>query len=120
METMKTEHTTGSWVKHIIKDGGDWTYQVRTLKPHGARQDGIGSHLATVNKYLRDVDEVVAPALVCGGEHELEPTRNDIDQLVSSLQSAKKEVVAGAGHMLPMEKTAEFAAVVTRFLGELQ
>ena len=64
--------------------------------------------------------EVAAPTLVCAGEYEPEAVGKEIDQLVAGLESVKREVLAGAGHMAPMEKAAEFAEIVGRFLGELQ
>ena len=64
--------------------------------------------------------EISMPTLVCAGEHELEPVREGLDELVSGLRSAQKVEIPEAGHMLPMEKTDEFSAAVRRFLGELQ
>ena len=43
--------TDEPWVGHIRKDGGDWDYTIRTLKPHNPAGD-IGKHIASVNKYL--------------------------------------------------------------------
>ena len=49
----KQEHTPGPWTLHLRKDGGNWDYQVRTVKPHNPA-GGLGCHVATVNKYLDD------------------------------------------------------------------
>jgi pimeloyl-ACP methyl ester carboxylesterase len=70
------------------------------------------------------VGSIAVPCLVCTGEHELGPVRKEVDHLVSALRSGasrvEHEVLVGAGHMLPMEKSVEFAEVVARFLGELR
>jgi len=39
------------WVKHIIKNGGNWTYEIRTRKPHNPA-GSIGKHIATVNTMI--------------------------------------------------------------------
>lgn len=44
-------HTPGPWKIHIVKDGGDWEYQVRTVRPHNPAGT-IGIHVATVNSFL--------------------------------------------------------------------
>lgn len=52
-----TPHTAGPWHLEIVKHGGDWDYNIRTVKPHnpGANQGrgGVGIHIAIVNKYVR-------------------------------------------------------------------
>lgn len=40
----------GGWTLHIVKSGGDWDYQIRTVKPHNVV--GLGIHIATVNGHL--------------------------------------------------------------------
>jgi hypothetical protein len=47
--------TKDEWRVDIVKHGGDWDWNIRdnqniTISP--------GRHIATVNKYLRDVEEV--------------------------------------------------------------
>jgi pimeloyl-ACP methyl ester carboxylesterase len=68
--------------------------------------------------------EIGVPSLVCGGEHSPEPIREEANRLLASLQSTNArvvhEVLSGAGHMFPMEKTDEFSQAVTRFLGDLR
>lgn len=46
-----TKHTPTPWVVRITKNGGDWTYEIRTRKPHNPAGT-IGKHIATVNKFL--------------------------------------------------------------------
>lgn len=44
-------HTPGPWTLYIHKDGGNWDYQIRTVKPHNPAGE-LGKHIADVNKYL--------------------------------------------------------------------
>ena len=44
----------GPYVPYIIKDGGNWTYQIRTLAPHNPAST-IGKHIATINGALSPV-----------------------------------------------------------------
>ena len=57
---------TDQWRVDIVKNGGDWTWIIRD---NLRRATTPGRHIATVNKYLRDVQEVsnllaAAPALL--------------------------------------------------------
>ncbi len=49
------KHTPKPWIIHIDKDGGEWDWTIRTLKPHNPA-GGIGKHIATVNRYLPEVE----------------------------------------------------------------
>jgi len=44
----------GPYVPYIIKDGGNWTYQIRTMTPHNPAST-IGKHIATINGALSPV-----------------------------------------------------------------
>ena len=59
---------------------------------------------------------VRAPALVVVGEHDKIVPHGAADIYVKSLRSASKEVVAGSGHCVDMEKPAELAGLVTKFI----
>ena len=48
-------HTPGPWTVDIVKDTGDWTFNIRTQKPHNPA-GGVGKHIATVNQYIRTED----------------------------------------------------------------
>jgi len=59
---------------------------------------------------------VRAPALVVVGEHDNVVPHSAADEYVKALRSARKEVVAGSGHCVDMEKPAELAGLVTKFI----
>ncbi|MSP29765.1 MAG: alpha/beta hydrolase [Acetobacteraceae bacterium] len=59
---------------------------------------------------------VRAPALVVVGEHDQVVPHSAADVYVTALRSARKEVVAGSGHCVDMEKPAELAGLVTKFI----
>ncbi len=63
--------------------------------------------------------EVRCPALVlCGTEDRLTPPKY-VRALQEGLPAARLELVAGAGHMLPLERPEAVAAAITRFLAAL-
>ena len=72
---------TDQWRVDIVKNGGDWTWNIRdnhelTISP--------GRQIATVNKYLRDVQEVsnliaAAPALLAALERLIASATNVVD-----------------------------------------
>ena len=57
-----------------------------------------------------------ASALVVVGEHDNIVPHSAADVYVKSLRGARKEVVAGSGHCVDMEKPAELAGLVTKFI----
>ncbi len=59
---------------------------------------------------------VRAPTLVVTGEHDKIVPASAADAYVKALGSARKEVVAGSGHCVDMEKPAELAGLVTKFI----
>lgn len=59
---------------------------------------------------------VRAPALVVVGEHDKIVPHSAADAYVKALRSARKEVVAGSGHCVDMEKPTELAGLVTQFI----
>lgn len=44
-------------VLDVQKDGGNWEYVIRTAQPHN-HHTGRGKHVATVNTYLRNAQEL--------------------------------------------------------------
>jgi pimeloyl-ACP methyl ester carboxylesterase len=59
---------------------------------------------------------VRAPALVVTGEHDRIVPASAADAYVAALGNARREVVAGSGHCVDMEKPAELAGLVTKFI----
>jgi pimeloyl-ACP methyl ester carboxylesterase len=54
--------------------------------------------------------------LVVWGEHDQVVPMSSCDRIVAALPNARKEVVAGSGHAVDMEKPDELAALVSSFL----
>lgn len=50
-------NTNDEWRVDIVKHGGDWTWNIRDNRDISI---STGRHIATVNKYLRDVEAVSA------------------------------------------------------------
>ncbi|MSO91157.1 MAG: alpha/beta hydrolase [Acetobacteraceae bacterium] len=59
---------------------------------------------------------VRASALVVVGEHDKIVPHSAAGVYVQALRSARREVVAGSGHCVDMEKPAELAGLVTKFI----
>src|SRR4051794_5075347 len=63
-----------------------------------------------------DLRAVTAPTLVAVGEHDKPDFIAISERLARELPDARLEVIAGAGHLPPLEQPAETAALVRRFL----
>lgn len=57
-----------------------------------------------------------APTLILVGDADVPDIRASADLLMSTIPVAEKEIIAGAGHMLPMEQPAHFTQRVHQFL----
>ena len=66
-----------------------------------------------VTPWLAQID---VPALVVCGQHDAISTVDEMRGIAQSLPRAKFVEIAGAGHMSPLEKPAEFNAAVSEFL----
>ncbi len=64
------------------------------------------------------LEDVAAPTLVIDGDLDLSHIRQMSDTLVARLPNARRVTVEGAGHLLNMEKPAEFNTHVREFLAE--
>lgn len=62
--------------------------------------------------------EIKAPTLVIVGEHDLDDFQAVATRLATSIPGARKAVIPGAGHMVPMEEPKRFRAILTGFLAE--
>jgi pimeloyl-ACP methyl ester carboxylesterase len=60
--------------------------------------------------------EIDVPVLVIVGERDLPDTHAVADTLVARIRGARKEVIAGAGHMLNLAEPEAFNAAVRAFL----
>jgi pimeloyl-ACP methyl ester carboxylesterase len=63
-----------------------------------------------------ELEAVRAPALVAVGEHDKPDFRAISERLARELPNAQFAVIEGAGHLPPLERPDETAALVRRFL----
>jgi len=63
-----------------------------------------------------DLGAVTAPTLVAVGEHDKPDFRAIAERLARELPDAELVVIEGAGHLPPLERPDETAALVRRFL----
>jgi pimeloyl-ACP methyl ester carboxylesterase len=64
--------------------------------------------------------EITAPTLVVVGAHDVADFRAMAESVVAAIAGARLEVVAGSGHLVPLEAPAETARLVTDFLDGLR
>jgi len=65
------------------------------------------------------LSEIKAPTLIVLGDYDVSPIITMSDQLKQAIVGARKVVIPGTAHMVPMEKPQEFNKTVLDFLGEL-
>jgi pimeloyl-ACP methyl ester carboxylesterase len=63
-----------------------------------------------------DLSAVTAPTLVAVGEHDKPDFRAIAERLAREIPGARLEVIPGAGHLAPLERPDETAALVRSFL----
>jgi pimeloyl-ACP methyl ester carboxylesterase len=63
---------------------------------------------------------VQAPTLIILGSRDVPEIQQIVELLASGITGARKLVIAGAGHMVSMEKPAAFDAAVLNFLSNLE
>jgi len=61
--------------------------------------------------------EIRAPTLVIDGERDVSDIHKIVNKLAAEISGAQKKTVAGAGHLVPMEKAEEFNELALEFLG---
>lgn len=61
---------------------------------------------------------ISAPTLVMVGEHDLEDFQAVADRLASSIPHARKAVISGSGHLVPIEQPEAFRQRLLAFLHE--
>jgi pimeloyl-ACP methyl ester carboxylesterase len=60
--------------------------------------------------------EIRAPTLVIGGERDVSDIHKIVAKLAAEIPGARKIIVAGAGHLVPMEQPEEFNRLALEFL----
>ncbi len=64
------------------------------------------------------IADLNVPILAIVGDQDMSDIHNIVDALVKNVAGAKKVVVSGAGHLVPLEKPAEFNRALLAFLKE--
>ena len=67
----------------------------------------------------QETDKIDVPALIiCGAEDKMTPL-DFSRQLAASISNAKLEIIEGAGHMVMLEKSAEFNISLNKFVASI-
>jgi 3-oxoadipate enol-lactonase len=75
---------------------------------------------ALVEDIGRRLGEISVPTLVLVGEHDVPDVQAIAKRLERAIPHARRVTIEGAGHLLSIEKPAEFDAVVLGFLAEVE
>ncbi len=67
-----------------------------------------------------DVESISVPTLILRGEHELGMIATGCDELANRIEGARRVVIPGAGHKLPIEQPEAMAEAITSFLSQVQ
>jgi pimeloyl-ACP methyl ester carboxylesterase len=90
--------------------------RMATTRPSVLHGDFLACNAFDVTPYL---SRITCPALiVCGEQDRMTPLRHS-RFLADNLPDAHLEVIPGAGHMVMLEKAADVASVLQRFLAEI-
>jgi pimeloyl-ACP methyl ester carboxylesterase len=94
--------------------------RVAAMERHALEvQDAVGEPTEAPDP-LEDAERQLAglatPALVLAGEHDMVDFRAGAETLARQLASARHAVLAGAGHLAPLERPAELRALLLGFL----
>ena len=60
--------------------------------------------------------EIHVPTLVIGGERDVSDIHQIVAKLAAEIPGAKKKILAGAGHLVPMELPDEFNRLTLEFI----
>jgi pimeloyl-ACP methyl ester carboxylesterase len=66
------------------------------------------------------LDKIELPTLIVTAEYDLKPCREMADHLEKSIPNSKKIELMGTGHLMALEKPAEFNKAVLDFLKDLE
>jgi 3-oxoadipate enol-lactonase len=61
---------------------------------------------------------LAVPTLVLNGEHDMEDYHRSAETLAAAIPGARREVIAGAGHLAPLETPEAFRALLLAFLDD--
>jgi pimeloyl-ACP methyl ester carboxylesterase len=69
-----------------------------------------------VDDDLKALAAITSPALIAVGEHDMRDFHTAAGAIASALPNARRTVVAGAGHLAPLERPEAFREMVLAFL----
>jgi 3-oxoadipate enol-lactonase len=94
-----------------------WREMLSATDPRGvaAALDAIACRVDS----FATLSSLTCPVLIVTGEHDAITPPADAERMLQSARDARVEILAGAGHMTPVECPEAFAAVVLRFLDAL-
>jgi pimeloyl-ACP methyl ester carboxylesterase len=72
--------------------------------------------LSIVPPAIGRLSEIKAPTLLIAGDRDVPTTRKIVDLLNEEISDSRKIVIAGAGHIVNVEKPDEFNGIVLDFL----
>ena len=67
---------------------------------------------------LEALRKLELPTLVVAGEHDMPDFLQSAEEMARTIPGARHEVIAGAGHLAPLETPDAFRQLVVEFLGE--
>jgi pimeloyl-ACP methyl ester carboxylesterase len=62
------------------------------------------------------ISRIEAPALLAAGEHDMSDFRDGAEAMARLIPNSRHEVIAGAGHLAPLEEPEAFRALLLAFL----
>lgn len=92
--------------------------RVRTMMAAYSAREYLVDLVPTEPPTVDLLDRITAPALVLSGTNDLPDLRLVATLLAEGIPHARAVDLPGAGHMLPMERPAEVAAMVVSFIRE--
>ena len=69
---------------------------------------------------IQRLAELRVPTLVIGGESDAPDARANYDRWATGIRAAKKAIIAGAAHLVNIDRPLEFNRIVLDFLGALE
>ena len=99
---IRAYEASGAWAGNRIRSFPHWLSWRYRLKPSAAER-------------LR---EIHAPTLVVHGDRDVSDIHQIVARLAKEIPGAQKEVLAGAGHLVPMERPEDFNRLTLGFLAQ--
>jgi pimeloyl-ACP methyl ester carboxylesterase len=95
----------------VIEDSLRGAPQAKAAWPNAAMREDISADVAAID----------VPVLVIAGERDqVDPVETLRAELLPKIAHARLEVLAGIGHLSPLEASSAVAAAIRRFAGELE